>query len=220
MAADRAERGGLDVDAWLERFRALGRREPLRFPSDAIPSHFKKSAVLILFWEEEGGLRTLLTRRPSHMSRHAGEIAFAGGLVEAGESFQLAAVREAHEEVGLDPASVEVVGRLDDAWSGSGSLLVSHVGLVPSRPTFSPQPAEVDEILTPDVRDLLRPEARRQQVVDSRGVRYVNEMIDFPGGAVFGLTADLLLEALEWGKGGAPHRGPARLRDLITYHRG
>jgi 8-oxo-dGTP pyrophosphatase MutT (NUDIX family) len=209
----------MDVATWIRRLRELRDRTPMLFPADAIPADFRQSAVLILFWEEAGVLRTVLTRRPAHMSTHPGQIAFAGGMVEAGESFESAAVREAHEEIGLSPDSIEVVGRLDDAWSGSASHLVPFVAIAPARPAFTANPAEVDEILTPDVEELFRPEARGEEMVEFRGGHYRNETIYFPGGSVFGLTADLLLEALEWGQGQTPRRGESRLRDLISYHR-
>lgn len=175
--------------------------------------------MLILFWEDAGTLRTLLTRRPAHMSRHAGQIAFPGGILEEGESYRDAAVREAHEEVGLDPSSIEVVGRLDDAWSGAGNRLAPFVALSKVRPRLSANPAEVADILTPDVAPLLRPEARGQEMVEWRGIEYANETVEFEGGKAYGLSADLLLEALEWGGGHAPRRGEARLRDLASYHR-
>lgn len=209
----------LDVVAWTASLRGLRHREPVIFPEEAIPAHFKRAAVLILFWQEQGSLRVLLTRRASTMSRHPGQTAFPGGIVEDGETYEEAAVREAHEEVGLAPTAIEVVGRLDDAWSGAGSLLVPYVALTRTRPAFAANPAEVDEILTPDVRDLLRPDARTTETLERRGVTYVNDTITFPGGSVFGLTADILSEALERGQGVASNRGEGRLRDIITYHR-
>lgn len=208
----------VDVAAWTAALRGLRDRAPVIFPEEAIPTHFKRAAVLAVFWEDEGSLRILLTRRASTMSRHAGQTAFPGGLVEVGETYAEAAVREAHEEVGLAPAAIEVVGRLDDAWSGAGSLLVPYVALARTRPSLTANPAEVDEILTPDVRDLLRPDARTTETVEQRGVTYVNDTITFPGGSVYGLTADILSEALERGQGVASNRGAGRLRDLITYH--
>jgi len=208
----------VDVTAWTAALRGLRDRAPVIFPEEAIPPHFNRAAVLILFWQEEDSLRVLLTRRASTMSRHAGETAFPGGLVEEGETYEEAAVREAHEEVGLSPAAIEVVGRLDDAWSGAGSLLVPYVALAPARPSLAANPAEVAEILTPDVRDLLRPDARTTETLKVRGVTYVNDTITFPGGSVYGLTADILSEALERGQGTPSTRGEGRLRDIITYH--
>ena len=78
-------------------------------------------------------------------------------------------------------------------------------------------PAEVVELLTPNVSDLLHPEAASEQEVFHRGVRYVNDIVDWDGGRVFGLSADLLLEALSWATGGRPDSGPKRLAELASF---
>lgn len=209
----------VDVEAWVAGLRGLADRDALEFPADVIPADFRRSAVLILFWPDGDTMRVLLTRRSSRMSRHAGQTAFPGGLVEGDETFEQAAVREAQEEVGLNPSSYEVVGRLDDAWSGAGSHMVPWVGVAPSRPSMVASPDEVDEILTPDVRDLLRPEAMSIESVTTSRVEYINERIQFAGGEAFGLTADLLLEALERARGIPTSRGHLRLGHLVTWSR-
>ena len=211
-------RTDFDSEAWIEGLRSLAERKPVEFPPELVPPHFKHSAVLIVFWPEDESLRVLLTRRSSRMSRHAGEVAFPGGLLEEGETPKEAALREAQEEVGLDPGTIEVVGRLDDAWSGAGSHMVPFVALAERRPSLVPSPAEVDEILTPDVRELLRPEARSWDVVERQGVQYRNDVIEFDGGSTYGLTTDILLETLERAQGEPSVRGYIRLGQLVIYH--
>jgi 8-oxo-dGTP pyrophosphatase MutT (NUDIX family) len=196
----------------------LAGRAPFRFPEDAFPAHFRRSAVLIAFWEEAGDVRVVFTRRSSRMSRHAGQVSFPGGLLEGDEDFEQAAVREAYEEVGIQPEGVEVMGRLDDAWSGAGSHLVPVVGWLSSRPAFEASAAEVAEILTPRVSGLLSSQALGEEEVFHRGMRYVNPIVSWPGGRAYGLSADLLLEALEWGGGGCLERGPGRLAELRSYY--
>ena len=208
----------VDPRAWETAFRGLRDRAPFTFPTSAIPAHFRRAAVLALFWAERDSLTLLLTKRATTMSRNPGEVAFPGGLIEDGETPEQAAVREASEEVGLDPSAFEVLGRLDDAWSGQGSLLVPFVGWAPSRPALVASPAEVDAILTPTVEELLRPEAYSTETVESRGLEYVNEKVGFASGSVYGLTADLMLEALERGQRTPTTRGERRLRELISYH--
>lgn len=214
----RRTRPEFDSARWIEGLRSLAERHPVQFPQELVPPHFKHSAVLIVFWPEDGSLRVLLTRRSSRMSRHAGEIAFPGGLLEEGETPKEAALREAQEEVGLDPGTIEVVGRLDDAWSGAGSHMVPFVALAERRPSLVPSPAEVDEILTPDVRELLRPEARSWDVVERQEVQYRNDVIEFDGGSTYGLTTDILLETLEHAQGEPSVRGYIRLGQLVIYH--
>lgn len=201
-----------------ERMRALATRSTFRFPSDSIPGDFRRAAVLIVFWEEEGELKVLLTRRSSRMSRHAGQIAFPGGLLEDGEDWVEAALREAHEEVGLDPSLPQVLGRLDDAWSGARSHLVPVVAWLDAAPHWTRNPAEVDALLIAPVPELLRAEALEVKQIEVRGDLYTNSTLRWgEDQSVFGLTADLLLEALEWGIGMTPSRGEVRLRELRMY---
>ena len=115
--------------AFRERLRALRTREAFRFPAEDVPAHYRRAAVLIPFWEQAGTVHVPLTRRSRQMSRHAGQIAFPGGLLEAGDTWEQAALREAGEEVGLDPEAVEVTGRLDDDWNGAESWIAPVVGL-------------------------------------------------------------------------------------------
>jgi 8-oxo-dGTP pyrophosphatase MutT (NUDIX family) len=196
----------------------LRERESFRFPADAVPDDFRRAAVLIAFWPDGEDVRCALTRRTMHLSSHKGQVAFPGGRVDPGESWREAALREAHEEVGLDPTHVEVIGDLDDAWSGAGHHLVPVVGWLEAAPELEPNPAEVDEILLPRLSELLRPEAHDVEEVVHDGRRYVNHILNFEGGRVFGLSTDLLMEALAWGRGETPRRGPERLEELHSFH--
>lgn len=195
----------------------MSHRAPFRFPKDDIPEHFRRSAVLISFWAEEDELRVLLTRRAATLSRDAGVVCFPGGLLEEGEDFADAALREAEEEVGLAPEQVELLGCLDDAWSGGGSLLVPHVAWLTRPPELRASRDEVAELLLPRVSELLEPRIWSAETVVHRGVEYTNQVVCFDGGRAFGLTADLLIEALEWGLGASPSRGPERLEELRSF---
>ena len=73
-------------------------------------------------------------------------------------------------------------------------------------------------MLVADVRQLLAPDARRYEEVEvADGQRYVNATVSWQGGEAFGLSADLLIEALDWGSGGTPSRGPERLDELRAW---
>lgn len=195
----------------------LRHRSPFRFPADAVPGHFRRSAVLIAFWPDGEGIAVALTRRAAHLADHAGQVAFPGGRLEPGESFIAAALREAREEIGLQSEQVEVLGALDDAWSGAGHHIVPVVGWLAAPPALCPEPGEVAEILLADVDEITRPEARGIDLVEYKGVRYANTTLLWRGAKAYGLTADLLLEAIEWGRGGAPANGAARLAQLRTF---
>lgn len=195
----------------------LGRRQRFHFPARAIPRDFRKAAVLLPFWTQAGEVQVALTRRSESLSQHKGQVSFPGGRLNEGESWAEAALRESFEEVGIEAADVEVLGELDEAWSGARHHIVPVVGWLASPPNFRANPDEVAEILVAAVSELLRPESRGQREVVHNGVRYINPTLRWSAGSVVGLSADLLLEALAWGTGQQPSRGPARLEELRTY---
>ena len=199
--------------------RALGDYEPFLFPSASVPADFRRAAVLIPFWPEGDALRVVVTRRSTRLSDHRGQVAFPGGRLDPGETWKEAALREAHEEIGLEPGSVEVLGRLDDAWSGAGHHVVPIVGWVSAPPELAANPREVAEILVADVETLLLPESLSHDAFEHEGQRYVNPVLRWEGGDAYGLTADLLLEALSWGRGTPAPGGANRLGDLENYMR-
>lgn len=206
---------------FYDRISALRSNPPFQFPQNAIPPEFRRAAVLIPFWADENDIYVLLTRRSRNLSQHKGETAFPGGRLEPGESWTEGALREANEEVGIAPEAVEVLGELDDAWSGAGHHIRPIVGWLKARPELRANPAEVSELLIASVTELLRPNARSEETITRNGNQYTNTTLSWTGGDAYGLSADLLLEALEWGLGQQPARGEtrgeARLKDLRTY---
>jgi 8-oxo-dGTP pyrophosphatase MutT (NUDIX family) len=126
----------------------------------------RPSAVLACFWEGHDGLEVLLTRRSAHLRAHRGEMSFPGGRSDPGESLVEAALREAHEEVGLDLSTVEVLGELDHLMTvTSRSFIVPLVATVPAPPQgLVINPAEVDEVRFAPVSELLLDEVYREEV--------------------------------------------------------
>ena len=196
------------------RVREIATRERHTFERERIPEDFRRAAVLIPFWIEDDEIRVVLTRRSEALRHHKGHVAFAGGSLEEGETWVDAAIREAQEEIGLDPDLVEVIGSMDDAWSGARFHLVPTVAWLHAPPEFRACEYEVAEILIAPVADLLLPDARREETFERGGRTWSNEVVEWSGGKIFGLTADLLLEVLDWGSGGEPRRGPDRESDL------
>ena len=113
----------------------------------------------------------LLTLRAAQLKAHAGQVAFPGGRIEPGDaSAEAAALREAHEEIGLDPAEVELVGRLPTYVTGTGFLITPILGLLPEGLQYTPSPAEVAEVFTLPLQTLLDPAApeRRSRLFRGR----------------------------------------------------
>lgn len=202
------------ADEMEARLRMLPARERFVFPADAVPSTYRRCAVLIPFWREGDELFVVLTERARKLRSHGGMVSFAGGALEPGEDWVQGAVREAHEEIGLDPNCVEILGQLDDAWSSAKHHLVPVVAWLERRPTLTANADEVARILIAGVSEVLRPEARSEETVYLGTVPCINATIEVSAGRVFGLTADLLLEAVEWAIGESPERGRTRLREL------
>jgi 8-oxo-dGTP pyrophosphatase MutT (NUDIX family) len=170
--------------------QALARRGPA--------ASFGQSAVLLLVAPAaSGGAPSLvLTRRGAGLRQDGGLIALPGGHVDEGESVEAAAVREAEEELGIDPAVVHLAGRLDDAWSKFGTVVASVVGWCEEVPALRPAPGEVDEAIVVPLDDLRRPPVRTEREVE--GFRFTDEVLDLPACRVIGLTADLLLSLVDW----------------------
>jgi 8-oxo-dGTP pyrophosphatase MutT (NUDIX family) len=206
-----------DAERFETRLRQLSRRDPFLFPKHHVPDHFRLSSVLICFWREEEDLRVILTKRAATLSGHPGQMSFPGGKLEPGEEFLAAAIRETEEEVGIPRERIEVLGRLDDAWSGAGHLLVPVVGWLTGRPDFEPNPAEVEEVHTPSVRKLMLPHAYSEEEAQMGERTFINPILSWESGRLFGLSTDLLIEALLWATGEDVEHGARRLDSLQSF---
>jgi len=142
------------------------------------------------------GPSIVFTRRAADLSRHPGEISFPGGLVEPGEKLVDAALREAREEIDLDPTLPDVVGALSPVHTHVSAILVTpFVGLLAERPSMSASAGEIDEVLTFPIGRLDEAEstmelARGEHVW--RGWAY-----DIDGAFIWGATGAMLHELLE-----------------------
>ena len=118
----------------------------------------RAAAVLIPVWERPGGAQLILTKRASHLAHHPGQIAFPGGKIDAGDaSPEAAALREAEEEVGLDPARVEILGQLPPHETVTGYTVVPVLALVRGELDFRCDPREVEEVFTVPLAHVLTP---------------------------------------------------------------
>lgn len=106
----------------------------------------RPAAVLIPIIAGPDGATVLMTRRSDSLASHTGQIAFPGGRLDPGETAVDAALREAFEEVALDPAVVEVLGLGDAYETGTGFLVTPVIGWLTASPDVTPSPAEVAEV--------------------------------------------------------------------------
>jgi 8-oxo-dGTP pyrophosphatase MutT (NUDIX family) len=140
----------------------------------------------------------LLTKRSDRLARHAGQVSFPGGRIESGDaSPAAAALREAEEELALDPACVGLLGRLPDHATGTGFLITPVVGLLPPRLKLAPNPDEVAGVFSLPLPVLLDPAApqRRYAVRDGRAREYW--LWPHPEHEIWGATAAILIRLAE-----------------------
>ena len=172
-------------------------------PEDLQPdfADARPSAVLAVVADGPTGAEVLLTRRSLEMRSHRGEVSFPGGRRDPGESYVDAALREAHEEVGLHPSAVEVVGQLHPigTWVSRSwivPIVARLVAPLPIVPELSGVTSEVDRVLWVPLHDLTRPGTFREEwwqtAIGERPI-YFFELDDE---TVWGATARLLYQLL------------------------
>lgn len=155
-----------------ERHEAGLARADIELASDVraggVTTGFRKAAVLVAITErEQPGV--LMIHRPSNMRAHPGQVAFPGGKIDAGETPVEAALREANEELGIDPAQVRVIGTSDLFLSGSGFAITPVIGIVPPDLALQPNPAEVAQWFEAPLGFVLDPANHRSVPVDWNG---------------------------------------------------
>lgn len=159
----------------------------------------RPAAVLVPVITDEGEPRLVFTERTTTLSRHAGEISFPGGLPEPGEALAATALREAQEEVGIDPGGVRLVGTLPPVHTHvSAIIIVPFVGMLASEPLFVPNEAEIAAVLVFPVRALS--EVGQERPFERDGIRFTTHAFEIDGHLIWGATARVLrsfLDALE-----------------------
>ena len=129
----------------------------------------RPAAVLIPVIAGPEGAAVLMTRRSDSLTSHTGQIAFPGGRLDPGETAIEAALREAFEEVALDPALVEVLGVGDAYETGTGFLVTPVVGWLTARPQTTPSPDEVAEVFEVPWDFLMDPSNHSRDSYDREG---------------------------------------------------
>jgi 8-oxo-dGTP pyrophosphatase MutT (NUDIX family) len=150
------------------------------------------AAVLVAITDRtEPGL--ILTLRRDDLRTHAGQVAFPGGRIDAGETPCQAALREAHEELGLEPAKVTILGEADPYRTVTGYQVTPVVGLIPPDLSLNPNPAEVEAWFEAPLDFVLDPANQRRMSAEFRGrIRHYYQ-IDWQDRRIWGATAAMLV---------------------------
>lgn len=179
------------LDDPFGRWLSSRERQPLHLPE------FRRAAVLVGLTLERDP-RVLLTVRSSELPTHRGQISFPGGSLEPGENPVQAAVREAHEEVGLNPTGVQVLGELDDVFTPFRFHVTPVLARLPAELVLSPG-SEVAEVLLPRLSELRRAVPTTEERVSPLGEPITLYHYPWHGHDIWGMTARVLREVLESG---------------------
>lgn len=166
-----------------------------RRPSEPIApiDTLRSSAVLVAIADGPNGAEVLLTRRSELLRSHRGEISFPGGRVDPGETFEQAALREAHEEVALEPSAVQLHGGLDPISTlVSRSFIVPVVGSVDHQVVLQPAADEVQRIIWVPLAELTRGDTFREELWDFDGARRPMYFFELDDETIWGATARIL----------------------------
>jgi 8-oxo-dGTP pyrophosphatase MutT (NUDIX family) len=164
--------------------------KPGHYPTDA-----RIAAALVLLYPGAAGISLPLTVRASGLRRHAGQISLPGGATDPGETLAEAALREAQEEIGVEPSDVRVLGELTPVHVlVSGFTLHPVVGVSDRRPAFRPAHGEVEEVLEVSMEDLRDASSIRHGTRVREGIAVEYPYFDLLGHQVWGATAMVLGE--------------------------
>jgi 8-oxo-dGTP pyrophosphatase MutT (NUDIX family) len=130
----------------------------------------RPAAVLVPIVLHQAAPTVLLTQRTGHLREHSGQVAFPGGRFEPSDgSPTRTALREAEEEIGLEPSRVEILGSLPDYLTGTGFRVTPIIGLVRPGQALRPDPNEVADVFEVPLRFLMNPRHHQRRLVEVSG---------------------------------------------------
>jgi 8-oxo-dGTP pyrophosphatase MutT (NUDIX family) len=169
------------------------------YPSTTLElGSMRASAVLVPLLLKDGELQLLFTRRTEHLPHHRGEISFPGGAHHAGDESLLAtALRETEEEMGIAPADVQILGRLDDFQSVHNYHVIPYVGLIPAPYPYKVNDGEIAQVFEIPLQRLSDPAIFHKENWQERGRVFPICFYTLPECQIWGLTAAILRQFLK-----------------------
>ena len=179
--------------SWILDVRdRLASPPPRRLPA----SDLRQAAVLVPLYVDAGELWTVLTKRTDTLPSHRSQIAFPGGGRELKEDPWAAATREAHEEIGLNPATVLHLGELDEGETPAGFRVIPCVGAIPFPFQAEPNAAEIAEVFSLPLSAFANPKLVEERPVTFNGVERTLRVYHVGRRQIWGLTARILQNLL------------------------
>jgi 8-oxo-dGTP pyrophosphatase MutT (NUDIX family) len=183
----------MNRQSWIVQVRERLASPP---PQRLGPREARHAAVLVPLYVDAGVLWTVLTQRTETLPHHKGQIAFPGGVRELGEDVWAAALRETHEEVGIDPGVVLRLGQLDEADTPSGFRIIPCVGAVPQPLETKPNPDEIAEVFSVPLSAFANPRLVEERRVLLDGKERSLRIYHVGARQIWGLTARILQNLL------------------------
>lgn len=179
----------------LERLRS--RLVPVRSERPA-PAAGRPAAVLVPLYVRAGAIHVVFGRRSEDVPHHKGQIAFPGGQREAEDADLTAtALREAHEEIGLPPDAVQIVGELGTIVTITDFVVTPFVGIIPNDVTLAAEGREIVEVIHVPLAHLMDRAHQRQSHVTYEGAPHTIHFFDYGPHVIWGATGSILRELLD-----------------------
>ncbi len=169
------------------------------FPKQTIPvDSLRPAAVLVPLYQRDGRDYLLFTERTAHLEHHAGEISFPGGGYDSDDKdLHVTALRETEEELGIQRAHIEIIGRLDDFYSVHGYHVIPFVGTIPKPDNLQHDPYEIAGTFEAPLEHFRNPEVHHVEDWQHRGRSHVVDFYHYDQHVIWGLTAAILRQFIE-----------------------